>query len=109
MSRKKKDVWDGVERRTAKEPYYLGDRRVDKSDRVHAHFVPTNNDERYQFENLVIIYRARFNVWHVMNLSKPTYQQLLFEVAGYANQVDAFMWAKEYVKEEKYNREKNNG
>ena len=102
---KKKENWNGDERRKGKEPYYLGDRRKDTSEKVNAHFVPSHNDERYQFENLVLLYKARFNVWHVMDLKKPSYEQLLFEVVGYANQLDAFLWAKEHVKELKYNKE----
>ena len=106
---KKKNEWDGEERRQGKEPYYMGDRRKDMADKIHAHFVPTNNDERYQFENLVIYYHARFNVWQVKDLNKPSYEQILFEVVGYANQVDAFMWAKDFVKKAKYDKENKNG
>ena len=98
--------WNGIERRKHNEPYYLGDRRKNEDEKVNANFVPTKNDERYQFENLVITYRARFNVWQVEDMKLPTYQRLLFEVAGYANQMDAFMWAKEYVKDIKYNKDR---
>ena len=89
--------WDGKERRKHLEPYYMGDKRKN-IDKVNADFVITKNDERYQFENLVIMYRARFNVWQVLDMKLPSYEQLLFEITGYANQMDAFMWAKEYIK-----------
>jgi hypothetical protein len=98
--------WDGAERRKGAKPYSEGDRRKNNTSKVNADFVSTKNDERYQFENLVIIYRARFNVWQVLNMRLPSYEQLLFEVVGYAKQVDAFMWAKEYIKELKYNNGK---
>jgi len=102
---KKVEKWDGKERRKGKEPYYLGDRRKDRSEKVHADYVPTNNDERYQFENLIIMYKARFNVWHVMDMKKPSYQQILHEVGGYSNALEALEWAKEYIKEKKYYKE----
>ena len=102
---KKIKNWDGVDRRKGKKPYFLGDKRKDKSDKVSADFVSTKNDERYQFENLIIIYKARFNVWQVNDMKKPSYQQLLFEVTGYDNGNEAFIWAKEYIKELKYNKE----
>ena len=98
--------WSGVERRKNTEPYSKGDKRKNNTTKVNADFVSIRNDERYQFENLVIYYRARFNVWQVLNMNLPSYEQLLFEVVGYARQVDAFMWAKEYIKELKYNKEK---
>lgn len=98
----KSETWNGKERRTSL--YNLTDEKRRTEDKVNADFVMTKNDERYQFEHLVILYRARFNVWQVINLNLPSYQQILFEVTGYANQVDAFMWAKDYIKELKYNR-----
>lgn len=91
--------WDGVERRKEAKSYSEGDKRKNNTTKVNADFVPTKNDERYQFENLVIYYRARFNVWQVLNMKLSSYEQLLFEVVGYANQMDAFMWAKDYIKE----------
>ena len=109
MAKKNIEMWDGAERRKGLEPYYMGERRKNELSKVSSEFVPTNNDERYQFESLVLIYRARFNVWQVLDAKKPSYQQLLFEVVGYANQTDAFVWAKDYIKELKYNKEKNNG
>jgi len=97
------EVWNGVERRTSL--YNATDEKRRSEDKVSANFVSTKNDERYQFEHLVIYYRARFNVWQVVNMNLPSYEQLLFEVAGYANQMDAFMWAKEYIKRKKYGEE----
>jgi hypothetical protein len=96
----KSENWDGNERRVSL--YNITDEKRRTMDKVNADYVPTKNDERYQFESLVILYRARFNVWQVMDMKKPSFQQIIFEVVGYANQVDAFMWAKEYVKEIKY-------
>jgi hypothetical protein len=109
MGKKNSEKWDGEERRKGNEPYYLGDRREDRSERVHADYVPTNNDERYQFEGLVITYRARFNVWHVEDMKKPTFQRLLYEVKGYVNGQDALLWAKEYIKNIKYSKDKKEG
>ena len=97
------EVWNGDERRTSL--YNVTDEKRRSDDKVNATFVSTKNDERYQFEHLVIYYRARFNVWQVVNMNLPSYEQLLFEVTGYANQMDAFMWAKEYIKEWKYKQE----
>jgi hypothetical protein len=100
----KSETWSGNERRISL--YNLTDDKRRTDDKVNAYYVPTKNDERYQFESLVILYKARFNVWHVLDMRKPSYQQILFEVVGYANQMDAFMWAKEYIKEEKYTQNK---
>jgi hypothetical protein len=102
---KKKKKWNGKERREHTGPYYMGDRRKN-GDKVNADFVPTRNDERYQFEGLVIYYRARFNVWQVHDMKKPSFEQILFEVVGYANGMDALTWAKDYARELKYKEEK---
>ena len=98
--------WDGIDRRKHTNSYSMGDKRKNNTTKVNADFVLTKNDERYQFENLIIYYRARFNVWQVLDMKLPSYEQLLFEIAGYANQMDAFMWAKDYIKELKYKEEK---
>lgn len=87
------------ERRTKVEKILHYDRR--KADKITATYVLTKSDERYQFEHLVLYYRASFNVWQVMNMNLPSYEQLLHEVTGYANQADAFIWAKDYVKAKK--------
>jgi len=105
LTKIKLEMWDGAERRKGLEPYYMGERRKNELSKVTSNFVPTNNDERYQFESLIIMYRARFNVWQVLDAKKPSYQQLLFEVTGYANLADAFVWAKEYVKDIKYSKD----
>lgn len=95
------------ERRKKKQKIKHLDRR--KADKVTATYVLTKGDERYQFEHLVIYYRASFNVWQVLNYKLPSYEQLLYEVVGYANQADAFIWAKDYVKAKKETEKKNNG
>lgn len=97
--------WDGEERRKNKLPYNHKNRRKENGS-VSGFFVKTNNDERYQFENLVIRFRASYNVWQVLDMKKPSFQQLLFEVTGYSKEMEVFYWAKEYIKELKYNKER---
>lgn len=91
-------AYTGKERRKKNDGHFP-DRRI--ADKVHSKNVMTKNDERYQFENLIIYYRASYNVWQVLNMKLPSYEQLLHEVQGYGNQADAFVWAKDYVKEQR--------
>ena len=91
--------YSGEERRKKAERILHYDRR--KSDKVHSSYVMTKGDERYQFEHLVIYYRATFIVWQVMDYKRPSYDQILFEVVGYSNQGDVLVWTKDYIKAKK--------
>ena len=100
--------YTGPERRQKQQSFKGEDKRTAK---VHSLNVFTRTDERYQFESLVIRYRAQFNVWQVIDYTRPEYDNILFEVVGYAYQADAFLWAKDFIKERRITEEaeKKNG
>ena len=89
--------YNGPERRKKQQPYSGNEKRDEN--KIHSHNVFHRTDERYQFESLVIRYRAQFNIWQVIDYKRPNYDNILFEVIGYSNQADAFLWAKDHIKE----------
>jgi len=90
----KKKIEYGLKERRREKLNHIDEKRVE-SEKVRL--IVALNDERYQFENLIIYYKARFNVWQVIDTRKHSWEQILFECVGYASSADAFIWAKNYI------------
>jgi len=102
------DKWDGKERRKSILPESPtgGERR----ETVRSTVLENPTAQLYQMEQSIrIIFKPEFNVWQVFDNSLPSYQSLIYEIAGKSNQQIVFQFAMLTIKMKKYglNEEEN--
>ncbi len=75
-------------------PFKGKDRR--KNPKVGSYHVPKGG-QRYQFRNLIVKFDAKFNIWYVIDSTKPGWKNVLHEIIGIENEKNAIDWALAYL------------
>ena len=92
--------WDGIDRRKN----IIGESPTGENRRefVRSSVLETSA-QLYQMEQSIrIIFDPKFNVWQVLDNSLPSYNNLIYELAGKGNQSIVFQFAMLTIKMKKY-------
>ena len=95
-----KRSWDGIDRR--KNIFGESPNDEDRRQVVRSSVLETTAQLYQMEESIRIIFDPKFNVWQVFDLSLATWEQLLYEIAGYGNQRIVFEFAMLTIKMKKY-------